>query len=75
MYDLNKIEKKNICIMGLMGSKCYWKRFKQIFNLNFYDTDKEIEIKTKKHKNNFEEDGEHILEILSENLFRIIKLQ
>ena len=61
MYDLNKIEKKNICIMGLMGSgkSIIGKDLSKYLNLNFYDTDKEIEIKTKKNiRTIFEEDGE-----------------
>ena len=52
MYDLNKIEKKNICIMGLMGSgkSIIGKDLSKYLNLKFYDTDKEIEIKTKNIK-------------------------
>ena len=45
MFDLTKINKKNICIMGLMGSgkSVIGKDLSNYLNLNFYDTDKEIE--------------------------------
>ena len=47
MYDLSKIKKKNICIMGLMGSgkSIIGKDLSKYLNLKFYDTDKEIELK------------------------------
>ena len=50
MFDLTKINKKNICIMGLMGSgkSVIGKDLSNYLNLKFYDTDKEIEIETKK---------------------------
>ena len=50
MFDLTKIKKKNICIIGLMGSgkSVIGKNLSKNLNLDFYDTDKEIEIKTKK---------------------------
>ena len=50
MFDLNKINKKNICIMGFMGSgkSIIGKDLSKTLNLKFYDTDKEIELKTKK---------------------------
>ena len=61
MYDLNKIKKKNICFMGLMGSgkSIIGKDLSKYLNLKFYDTDKEIEVKAKKSINKiFEENGE-----------------
>ena len=61
MFDPTKSKKKNICIMGLMGSgkSIIGKDLSRYLNLNFYDTDKEIEIKTKKNINTiFEEEGE-----------------
>ena len=61
MLDLSEINKKNICIMGLMGSgkSIIGKDLSKYLNLNFYDTDKEIELKTKKKINEiFEEEGE-----------------
>ena len=61
MYDLSKIKKKNICIMGLMGSgkSIIGKDLSKYLNLKFYDTDKEIEKKTKKSINTiFKEHGE-----------------
>ena len=60
MFDLTKIKKKNICIMGLMGSgkSIIGKDLSKYLNLKFYDTDKEIELKTKKSINEiFEEEG------------------
>ena len=50
MYDLSKINRKNICIMGLMGSgkSIIGKDLSKNLNLKFYDTDKQIELKTKK---------------------------
>ncbi len=61
MYDLTRIKKKNICIIGLMGSgkSIIGKDLSVYLNLDFYDTDKEIEIKEKKNINKiFEENGE-----------------
>tara|TARA_X000000950_G_scaffold174821_1_gene212464 strand:+ start:4412 stop:4948 length:537 start_codon:yes stop_codon:yes gene_type:complete len=61
MFDLNKINKKNICIMGFMGSgkSIIGKDLSKTLNLKFYDTDKEIELKTKKSINEiFKEEGE-----------------
>ena len=61
MLDLSVINKKNICIMGLMGSgkSIIGKDLSKYLNLNFYDTDKEIELKTKKKISEiFEEKGE-----------------
>ena len=61
MLDLSEINKKNICIMGLMGSgkSIIGKDLSKYLNLNFYDTDKEIELKTKKKISEiFEEKGE-----------------
>ena len=61
MFDMNKINKKNICIMGLMGSgkSIIGKDLSKYLKLNFYDTDREIEIITKKSISKiFKEDGE-----------------
>ena len=61
MLDLSEINKKNICIIGLMGSgkSMIGKDLSKYLNLNFYDTDKEIELKTnKKISEIFEEKGE-----------------
>ena len=61
MFDLNKIKKKNICIIGLMGSgkSIIGKDLSDYLNLKFYDTDKEIELKTNKSISKiFEEQGE-----------------
>tara|TARA_X000000950_G_scaffold69651_1_gene86288 strand:- start:1897 stop:2433 length:537 start_codon:yes stop_codon:yes gene_type:complete len=61
MLDLSEINKKNICIMGPMGSgkSIIGKDLSKYLNLNFYDTDKEIEQKTKKKISEiFEEEGE-----------------
>tara|TARA_X000000950_G_C13807436_1_gene616198 strand:+ start:57 stop:593 length:537 start_codon:yes stop_codon:yes gene_type:complete len=61
MFDLTRIKKKNICIMGLMGSgkSLIGKDLSKHLNLKFYDTDKEIELKTKKSIITiFKEEGE-----------------
>ncbi len=61
MLDLSEIKKKNICIMGLMGSgkSMIGKDLSKYLNLKFYDTDKEIELLTKKKITAiFEEEGE-----------------
>ena len=61
MFNITRIKKKNICIMGLMGSgkSVIGKDLSKYLNLEFYDTDKEIEIKTKKTINEiFENKGE-----------------
>ena len=71
MYDLNKIEKKNICFMGLMGSgkSIIGKDLSKYLNLKFYDTDKEIEVKTKKSiKAIFEENGESYFRDIEEKI-------
>ena len=50
MFDLTKINKKNICIMGLMGSgkTIIGRDLSKYLNVKFFDTDNEIELKTKK---------------------------
>ena len=61
MLTLNVIKKRNICIMGLMGSgkSIIGKDLSTYLNLKFYDTDKEIEIMTNKSISTiFEEKGE-----------------
>jgi len=71
MYDLNKVNKKNICIMGLMGSgkTVIGKELSKYLNLKFFDTDKEIEIKTKKSINTiFQENGEAYFRNIEEKI-------
>ncbi len=71
MFDLAKIDKKNICIMGLMGSgkSIIGKDLSKYLNLEFYDTDREIEFKTKKSINSiFEEDGESYFRDIEERI-------
>ena len=61
MFNLIEIKKKNICIMGLMGSgkSIIGKDLSNYLNLKYYDIDKEIELSTKKSiKLIFEEEGE-----------------
>ena len=61
MFDLNEIKKKNICIMGLMGSgkTMIGRDLSKHLNIKFFDTDKEIEFRTKKSiKEIFTEKGE-----------------
>ncbi len=71
MFDLSKSNKKNICIMGLMGSgkSIIGKELSKYLNLNFYDTDREIELKTKKNINTiFEEEGEPYFRDMEEKI-------
>ena len=71
MYDLTKIKRKNICIMGLMGSgkSIIGKDLSKYLNLKFYDTDKEIELKMKKKISAiFEEDGEDYFRDIEEKI-------
>ena len=71
MLDLSVTNKKNICIMGLMGSgkSIIGKDLSKYLNLNFYDTDKEIELMTKKKINEiFEEEGESYFRDIEEKV-------
>ena len=71
MLDLSEINKKNICIIGLMGSgkSMIGKDLSKYLNLNFYDTDKEIELKTKKKINEiFEKEGESYFRDIEEKV-------
>ena len=71
MNDLTKIKKKNICIMGLMGSgkSIIGKDLSKYLNLKFYDTDKVIELKMKKSISSiFEEDGEDYFRNIEEKI-------
>ena len=71
MLDLSVINKKNICIMGLMGSgkSIIGKDLSKNLNLQFYDTDKEIELKTnKKISTIFKEEGESYFRDIEEKI-------
>ena len=71
MLDLSIINKKNICIMGLMGSgkSIIGKDLSKNLNLKFYDTDKEIELKTnKKISTIFKEEGESYFRDIEERV-------
>lgn len=71
MLTLNDIKKRNICIMGLMGSgkSIIGKDLGIYLNLKFYDTDKEIELKTKKTISAiFEEKGESYFRNIEEKI-------
>ncbi len=71
MFVLNKVKKKNICIMGLMGSgkSVIGKDLSKYLNLKFYDTDKEIELKTKKSISSiFKERGESYFRSIEEKI-------
>ena len=71
MLDLSEINKKNICIMGLMGSgkSIIGKDLSNYLNLNFYDTDKEIELMTRKKISAiFEEEGESYFRNIEEKV-------
>ena len=71
MLDLSVINKKNICIMGLMGSgkSIIGKDLSKNLNLMFYDTDKEIELMTnKKISAIFKEEGESFFRDIEEKV-------
>ena len=71
MLDLSVINKKNICIMGLMGSgkSIIGKDLSKNLNLKFYDTDKEIELMTNKKINEiFKEEGESYFRDIEEKV-------
>ncbi len=71
MLDLSVINKKNICIMGLMGSgkSIIGNDLSKNLNLKFYDTDKEIELKTnKKISTIFKEHGESYFRDIEEKI-------
>ena len=71
MFDLNKFKKKNICIMGLMGSgkSIVGKDLSKYLNLKYYDADKEIELKTKKSiQSIFNEEGESYFRDIEEEI-------
>ena len=79
MFDLSKIKKKNICIIGLMGSgkSMVGKDLSKYLNLKFFDTDKEIELKTKRSINKiFEEKGEPYFRDIEEKVcFEILTIE
>ncbi len=71
MFNLNELKKKNICIIGFMGSgkSIIGKDLSKYLNIKFYDTDKEIELKTKKSINKiFKEDGEKYFRDIEEKI-------
>ena len=71
MFNLIEIKKKNVCIMGLMGSgkSIIGKDLSKYSKLKFYDTDKEIELITKKSINEiFEEYGESYFRKIEEKI-------
>ncbi len=71
MLNLRDINKKNICIIGLMGSgkSIIGKNLSNYLNLKFYDTDKEIELKTKKSIDSiFKEEGEPYFRKIEEKI-------
>ena len=71
MYDLNRVKKKNICIIGLMGSgkSIIGKDLSKCLNFKFYDTDREIERKTKKSISKiFKDNGESYFRDIEEEI-------
>ena len=71
MFDLSKIKKKNICIIGLMGSgkSMVGKDLSKHLNLKFFDTDKEIELMTnKKISAIFKDEGESYFRDIEEKV-------
>ena len=71
MFNLSEINKKNICIMGLMGSgkSIIGKDLSKYLDLKFYDSDREIELKTKKNISEiFEKEGESYFRDIEEKV-------
>ena len=71
MFDLTKIGKINISIIGLMGSgkSIIGKDLSKYLNLKFYDTDNEIELKAKKSISKiFKEEGEEYFRKIEEEI-------
>ena len=71
MFNLIEIKKKNVCIMGLMGSgkSIIGKDLGKYLKMKFYDTDKQIELEAKKSINAiFEEDGETYFRDIEEKI-------
>ncbi len=71
MFNLIEIKKKNICIMGLMGSgkSVIGKDLSKNLNFKFYDTDMEIELQTNKSINAiFKEEGESYFRDIEEKI-------
>ncbi len=71
MLNLSEINKKNICIIGLMGSgkSIIGKDLSRDLDLEFYDTDREIELKSKKKISTiFEESGESYFRDIEEEV-------
>ena len=69
MLNLIEIKKKNVCILGLMGSgkSIIGSKFAKILNFDFMDTDDLIEKKTGKSINQiFDESGESYFRKLEE---------
>jgi len=71
MFNLIEIKKKNICIMGLMGSgkSIIGKDLGKYSKLKFYDTDKEIELIAEKSINEiFKKYGESYFRKIEEKI-------
>ena len=71
MLYLSKTKKKNICIIGLMGSgkTIIGKELSKSLDLKFYDTDREIELRTKKSITAiFKERGEPFFRAIEEEI-------
>ena len=71
MFNLIEIKKKNICIMGLMGSgkSIIGKDLSKYSKLKFYDTDKEIELIAEKSINEiFKKYGESYFRKIEEKI-------
>ncbi len=71
MFDISDIKRKNICIIGLMGSgkSVIGRDLSRYLNLQFFDTDKEIEQKVNKSINQiFCEEGETYFRKIEEKI-------
>lgn len=71
MLDFKKLNKKNISLIGPMGSgkSIIGKELAKIYNLNFYDSDIEIEKETGQKINEiFDKDGENQFRAIEEKI-------
>ncbi len=71
MFKFSQIKKRNICIIGLMGSgkSMIGRDLSKYLKIKFFDTDKEIELKTNKSINSvFSEHGEAYFRDIEEKI-------
>ena len=71
MFKFSQIKKRNICIIGLMGSgkSMIGRDLSKYLKIKFFDTDKEIELLTKKSINAvFNQNGERYFREIEEKI-------